>query len=151
MRLATLRGLVVGALAGAVLVSSPATALAGGRTLTTSLTGAEEVPGPGDEDATGRARITLNQGSGTVCFRLAWAEVDGTVVAAHIHEAPAGEAGDVVVTLIEGEYAGTDVQSGCITGVERALIKDIRKNPADYYINVHSTEFPKGAVRGQLG
>ncbi|MGH7965215.1 MAG: CHRD domain-containing protein, partial [Candidatus Binatia bacterium] len=23
-------------------------------------------------------------------------------------------------------------------------------NPANYYVNVHTAEFPKGAVRGQL-
>ncbi|MCA1850177.1 MAG: CHRD domain-containing protein, partial [Acidobacteria bacterium] len=40
----------------------------GGRRLTATLTGAAEVPGPGDPDGTGTAVITLNQGQNEVCF-----------------------------------------------------------------------------------
>ena len=39
--------------------------------------------------------------------------------------------------------------SGCVD-VGRALAKEILKNPADYYVNVHNAEFPGGALRGQL-
>jgi hypothetical protein len=42
----------------------------GGRPLTTALTGAAEVPGPGDPDGKGTAVITLNQGQKEVCFEL---------------------------------------------------------------------------------
>jgi hypothetical protein len=126
--------------------------IAEGRPLSTALTGAAEVPGPGDADASGVVSISLNQGLGEVCFTLSWQNIDGTVVAAHIHEAPAGVAGPVVVPLFTGAaFAGTDSASGCISGVDEALIKDIRQNPEDYYVNVHSTVFPAGGIRGQLG
>jgi hypothetical protein len=144
--------LSVFALAGIVAaLILPGGALAGGSSLSTDLTGAEEAPGPGDPDATGTAQLTLNQGTETVCYDLSWANIDGTVVAAHIHEAPAGVAGPVVVPLFVGQsFAGTGSDSACVSS-DRALIKDIRKNPTEYYVNVHSSVFPAGAIRGQLG
>jgi len=125
--------------------------LADGTKLSTDMSGAEEAPGPGDPDATGTAHLTLNQGTGTVCYDLSWANIDGTVTASHIHVGPAGVAGPVVVPLfVNQSFAGTGSDSGCVTA-DRALIKDIRKDPTAYYVNVHSTVFPPGAIRGQLG
>jgi hypothetical protein len=132
------------------LLAIAAPAYGEGRPFSTTLTGAAEVPGPGDPDASGTAFITLNQGQGEVCFDLSWALIDGTVTAAHIHVGPAGVAGDVVVPLFAGALAGTDSASGCISGVSEELIKAIRQDPASYYVNVHSDVFPAGAVRGQL-
>ena len=101
------------------------------------MTGAEEAPGPGDPDATGQADFQLNQGQGRICFDLSWENIDGTVFAAHIHLAPVGAPGDIVVPLFEGTFAGTDSVSDCVDA-ERSLVKDIRKHPSDYYVNVHS-------------
>ena len=135
----------VGALAAA------ASADDAGRPFVTTLTGAAEAPLPGDLDATGSASITLNQGLGTVCFALSWQDVDGTVFAGHIHRAPAGTAGGIVVPLFSGTFAGTDAVSGCVENVDAELIKAIRQDPAAYYVNIHSTpDFPGGALRGQL-
>jgi ABC-type amino acid transport substrate-binding protein len=117
----------------------------GGRLLTTTLTGAEEVPVPGDPDGTGFAAVTVNPGQGVLCYELSVSGI-APAMAAHIHEAPFGEAGDVVVGL----EAPTDGSSGGCIDVGRALAKDILKNPADYYVNVHNAEFPGGALRGQL-
>jgi CHRD domain len=125
---------------------------AGGRPLSTDLSGAEEAPGPGDADATGQADLTLNQGQGEVCFDLSWANIDGTVVAAHIHVGDAGAPGPVVVGLFMGTtFAGTGQAAGCVGDVDPELSKAIRHDPSAYYVNVHSTVFPGGAVRGQLG
>ena len=124
----------------------------GGRPLSTTLTGAEEAPGPGDPNASGQADLTLNQGQRKVCFTISWADIDGEVFAGHIHVAPAGEPGPIVVTLFTGSFAGTDSVSGCAENVDRQLIKAIRRDPSAYYVNVHSRpNFPGGAVRGQLG
>ena len=136
-----------GVVAAAGLVLIGGVVAAGGRPLSTDLTGAEEVPGPGDPDASGHADITLNQGEGEVCYTLGWSNVAGTVVAAHIHVGPAGVAGPVVVPL----PVGADGASGCVAAAVD-LIKAIRKDPSSYYVNVHSVpDFPAGAVRGQLG
>ena len=140
------------ALTVAVAVAGVAVADDGGRPLSTTLTGAEEAPGPGDPDATGQADLTLNQGQNEVCFDISWNDVDGTVFAGHIHVGAAGAPGPVVVTLFTGTFAGTDSVSGCAQDVDAELIKAIRQDPAAYYVNVHSRpNFPGGAVRGQLG
>jgi CHRD domain len=73
------------------------------------------------------------------------------VGAAHIHAAPAGVAGPVLVPLFTGVgLLGTDSASGCVLGVSQELIKAITHDPGAYYVNVHSSVFPAGAVRGQL-
>ena len=138
--------------AAALVVTGVATADGGGRPFSTTLTGAQEAPGPGDSNATGQADLLLNQGQNEVCFDISWADVDGEVFAGHIHIAPAGSPGPIVVTLFTGSFAGTDAVSGCVQGVDAELIKAIRQDPGAYYVNVHSRpDFPGGAVRGQLG
>lgn len=142
---------LIAALAVALALASPAGAGNGGRPLSTTLTGAEEAPGPGDPDASGQADLRLNQGKERVCFNISWAGIDGTVFAGHIHIAPPGVPGPIVVGLFTGSFAGTAAVSGCVENVDRALIKAIRKDPSAYYVNVHSDpNFPNGAIRGQL-
>ena len=118
----------------------------GGRPLSASLTGTAEVPGPGDTDGTGSVKLTLNQGQGQVCFDLTVSNI-AAATAAHIHEAPAGQAGPVVVTLSPPPAQGSS--KNCVSADEE-LIKRIRQNPENFYVNVHNAEFPDGAVRGQL-
>ena len=121
-------------------------ATAGGRPFTVSMIGAEEARGPGDPDGTGTAHFTLNQGQGEVCFVL---EVSGIApaTAAHIHLAPVGSPGPVVVPLTPPTSGSS---SGCVEGVDPDLIKAIRQDPEAYYVNVHNAEFGPGAIRGQL-
>jgi hypothetical protein len=137
--------------AGLAALSLPTVALAQASTttLTATLTGEAEVPGPGDPDGTGTARITLQQAQ--VCFNLTWDNIGGATQA-HIHQGGPGVAGDIVVPLFEVPDplpAGQNSQEGCVDA-EAAVIEAIRQNPAGYYVNVHTPELPKGAIRGQL-
>ena len=121
----------------------------GGRKFTTTLTGAAEIPGPGDPDGSGTAMITLNPGTGEVCWEIQVSGIALPATGAHIHLInPATGFGGVVVPLSPAPDE-TGQSSGCTTA-DRELIKDIMKNPEKYYVNVHSTEFPAGAVRGDL-
>ena len=131
--------------ASAALIATSAIAQTGGRKLQTNLTGAAEVPGPGDTDGTGTAQITVNPGQKQVCYKLRVANI-APATAAHIHEAAPTAAGPVRVTL---GAPTSGMSSGCVT-VTRALALEILKDPADYYVNVHNAAFPAGAVRGQL-
>lgn len=126
----------------ALLVAAPA--VAGGRPLSADLAASNEVPG-GDGDATGSAHVTLNQGQGEVCFHITTDGLSTPAVAAHIHKAPAGVNGPVVVDF---QWATTGGM-GCVDA-DADLIKEIRQNPSEYYVNVHNPTVPSGAVRGQL-
>jgi CHRD domain len=119
----------------------------GGRPLTASLTGAAEVPGPGDTDGSGTATLRLNPGQGKVCFALTAAKITLPAAAAHIHTGAAGVAGDVLVGLAAPDATG--VSGGCVSA-PRATVKAILKAPAGYYVNVHTSDFAGGAIRGQL-
>jgi CHRD domain len=72
------------------------------------------------------------------------------LLAAHIHVAPAGEAGPVVVPLFGEPVNAATVPRACLTGLDKNLLKDILRSPQDYCVNVHNASFPNGAVRGQL-
>ncbi|HVF26458.1 MAG TPA: PQQ-dependent sugar dehydrogenase [Anaerolineales bacterium] len=120
----------------------------GGTTsLSTELSGAAEVPGPGDPDGSGMANITLNPEQREVCFELTVSTI-APAAAAHIHEGAVGVAGPVVVPLDPAPTNGSS--SACIGDVDRALIRNIIQHPEQYYVNVHNADFPAGAVRGQL-
>jgi hypothetical protein len=110
-----------------------------------NLTGAAEVPGPGDPDGGGTTQVTLNTDKNEVCYDLTVTKVDDAT-AAHIHEGAVGKDGPVKVPLDTPKGGSA---KGCKTA-DAAVIKDIMANPANYYVNVHSTAHPKGAIRGQL-
>jgi hypothetical protein len=116
-----------------------------GRKLTATLTGAAEVPGPGDADGTGRVTLILSAGKDQICYELAVSNI-GTATAAHIHSGGADVAGPVLAMLKAPE---TGSSKDCVS-LDKEKILDIIKNPANYYVNVHNADFPDGAVRGQL-
>ena len=68
---------------------------------------------------------------------------------AHIHKAKAGTNGDVVVPFFANESPlDASSKSGCVQA-KAAVVQGLAANPGNYYVNVHSPEFPKGAIRGQ--
>lgn len=132
--------------AGLVLTSQDSTAA--GRPLFAVLEGVEEAPGPGDPDGSGSAFLTINVGQREVCFTLGVEDILLPATGAHIHRAPPGEPGPVVVPLTPPGTTGSS--AGCVRVEDRDLLLEILRNPEEYYVNVHTTDFPAGAVRGQL-
>ncbi len=118
-------------------------------TLRTDLSGEAEVPGPGDRNGSGVAIVRVAEG-GSICYRLRVSKISRPT-AAHIHQAPAGVAGPVVVPLTgtwtREEGPRTFRLRGCTTSPQAAAII---ADPANFYVNVHNAPFPAGAVRGQL-
>ncbi|MBA3552926.1 MAG: CHRD domain-containing protein [Actinobacteria bacterium] len=133
--------LVVLALAGPALASNHKAFLF------TRMTGEKEVPGPGDSDGVGLVGVKISLDTDMVCWAFNVDRIMLPATAAHIHEAPRGVAGDVVVTLSPPDANGRG--RGC-TSADSALLDDIAANPGEYYVNVHNEEFPAGAIRGQL-
>jgi hypothetical protein len=117
-------------------------------TLTAQLSGKEEVPDPGVADGTGVAEVIIK--GNELCYKLA-ATMAETPTAAHVHTGKAGVAGDVLVDLMpeftkaEGGFAAEK----CVTP-DAAAIASIQGDPTGFYVNIHSAEHPKGAMRGQL-
>jgi hypothetical protein len=112
---------------------------------TAKLTGAAEVPGPGDSKGSGTVQVMLDPDKGEVCYELSVANIQ-EATAAHIHEGAMGKEGPVKVAL---DAPKTGSVKGC-KQADAPLITAIMKDPSGYYVNVHNAAFPKGAVRGQL-
>lgn len=128
-----------------------ATAAAGasedaGKRFRVALEGENEVPVAGDPDGTGTAIIRVIPRAGRLCYRISVSGIE-PATAAHIHEAPAGSPGPVVVEL-KAPTNGTS--AGCVA-IDREEAVEIIANPEDYYVNVHNAPYPGGALRGQLG
>ena len=117
-----------------------------GTALRIFMTGEADVPA-GDPVGTGEATIRLRRGQGQICYSLEVQNITLPSVGAHIHHGGAGESGPIVVPLRQPGANGQS--SGCAT-VSRAIVSQILANRSDYYVNVHTTDFPGGAVRGQL-
>ena len=141
-----MRNLTLAAVAAALLASC-ATSPGGGRAeLRVSMNGLQEVPGPGDPDGNGTAEVRVNGSQAEVCWNLYARDID-QAVAAHIHRGAEGVAGPPVLTLTT---PGPDGHSqGCAT-VDEALAGAMVLQGHDFYVNVHTTAFPNGAIRGQL-
>jgi hypothetical protein len=115
--------------------------------------GAAEVPDPGDPNGSGAATVSINVKSQRVCFAIAVQDITLPALAAHIHEGEEGVAGDIVVTLkppVEIAGTGIGLSQACVRNQPRPILRAIKANPAGYYVNVHTEDFPGGAVRGQL-
>ena len=139
---------VTAALTALLMISLAVVASAEGNRLRATLSGDKEVGTEGDPDGSGTARIRLRPASRQVCWTLTWQDISQPQ-AAHIHKGRRTESGDVVVNLFVEPQEGTEA-SGCEDDVRRRLIRRIKNNPGRFYVNIHTEDFPAGAIRGQL-
>jgi hypothetical protein len=122
------------------------------------LTG-REIPGPGDTNGQGEARINLDLEHEMACFDITWRRIDGAVTALHLHAGHRGSQGPHWIDFFNDKhFPGTqNTVSGCVHvqgshGMSpRDKIQAVIHDPSSFYLNVHSTERPDGAIRGQLG
>ena len=99
-------------------------------------------PVQGAPSGSGTASLTIRIGLAQLCHTLTVSGLTN-VTAAHIHLVSTG----AIVVPLTTPTTGTS--SGCAT-VERSLLQQIVRNPAAYYVNVHTQTFPNGQVQGTL-
>jgi hypothetical protein len=111
------------------------------------LDGAQEVGAAGDPDGFGTATLQIDDSFSPlkVTWTIPFFNIS-TVADAHIHQAPFGTNGGVVVPFGPGQSP-----PGTLSGmIQDADLTNVIANPYGFYVNVHSSEFPAGAIRGQI-
>ena len=110
----------------------------------------------GDPDGSGTATLTVNPGTGQVCYDIQVTGIDPPqepaegIGSAHIHVRPSGGiAVDLDTEFVANSATGAFESSGCVSA-DRDVLIDILRNPDLYYLNVHTALFPSGAVQGDL-
>lgn len=111
--------------------------------LSATLDGPSETAG-GETGGSGKFFGEIDPDSGDLCYTLTVSGI-GAPTAAHVHSGAAGSDGDVVTAI---NVTGDDGDE-CVA-LQRDVAKAIAADPVAYYVNVHTADFPKGAVRGQL-
>jgi hypothetical protein len=117
------------------------------------MNGGNEVTGSGqanagDPNGYGTAHVMF-AGRGRLCFGISVFRL-ATPTAAHIHENVAGSNGPVVVALTAPSSGNPGTSSGCVSDIDQAVLNGIRNTPGNFYVNIHTGQFPGGAIRGQL-
>ncbi|HYE02666.1 MAG TPA: CHRD domain-containing protein [Phycisphaerales bacterium] len=108
------------------------------------MNGPNEVPGPGDPDGTGVADLFIDTAATpnpSVNWIFTAQNIALPLTGAHIHQAPAGVAGGIVVDF-NSQFTGF--------GLQDPDLNNVLANPAGFYVNLHNSPFPSGAIRGQL-
>jgi 5-enolpyruvylshikimate-3-phosphate synthase len=132
--------------------------------LGTHLSGDEEVPARAT-DAQGQATFQVSGDGSTISYKLIVANIEN-VTQAHIHLAPAGSNGGIVAWLYpaappsrlipgrtqgilgEGEITAASLV-GSLSGQPLSALLDAMRN-GGAYVNVHTSQFPPGEIRGQV-
>jgi hypothetical protein len=116
----------------------------------------------GDPDGRGEVYVFgVDDDPNTLCYVLIVKKIDELAMApgggraAHIHVGPRGVNGPVVANLAwpqNGQSADclTEGEAGKFPGNPPGIVQRILTNPTDFYVNVHNSVYPAGAIRGQL-
>ena len=152
-RTAMRAGIAVAVLAAALIAATSASAYSWNVTMTASAQCASKLPC--DTGASGNASIFTGSGPNQLCGTFTWSGIHGSVGFGHIHQAEAGKPENVAYTInFFGPPTSTAGFSSPTTGCtvvpqqQQALMA---KFPQEFMTTIHTTAFPGGAIRGQLG
>ncbi|MGW7076871.1 CHRD domain-containing protein [Streptomyces sp. NPDC054866] len=157
--LGTFGTVAVVAAAGLAVAAPPAAAHGGsdtgGAIFAASMNGANEVPVPGGPavgDKDGRALEFVKVDGDKVSVTVKWRGT-GKPTALHIHQGAKGTNGGVKVDftkLLAESKSKSNRVTGSVKVHDAALLEQLKANPNSFYANLHTAQFPGGAVRGQL-
>lgn len=110
-----------------------------------------EVPEGGDPDGQGSATLDLDRTRKQICFTMTWSRLRGTVNALHLNVAARGGEGPQWIDFFDKQSlpGPRGMASGCVPTTSDK-IDAVLSHPTDYYLNLDSSAFTKGAIRGQL-
>jgi hypothetical protein len=145
---------LIGALAATMILAQPASqaqvdprARKEATLVADNMTGAQVVPGPGDPDGFGTARLPNNADTGIICWDINTELIDIPLTGSLVHAGAAGQVGVVVLQLF-GEVNDPD-PNGC-RSADPQLLRDLNQNSREFYFEISNFPYPEGAIRGQL-
>jgi hypothetical protein len=124
---------------------------AGDRALFAVMNGAKEVDSTGERgtgDPNGRGSFSATLDGRMLCYGIQVKNIDDPA-AAHIHRGGGRVAGPVILPLVHPAAGDPGSSTECVR-ITRSLARGLRESPGRFYVNVHTPDYPNGAVRGQL-
>ncbi len=134
------------ALAAVAVIALPASGTAPpGSTFYAKLDGEHENP---DADPDGYGSFSASFSGTKLCYGIQVVKI-GTPNAGHIHQGAVGVNGPIKVPLTPPSQGAAGASAKCTT-LGSGLASQIKSNPGGFYVNIHNSAFPNGAIRGQL-
>jgi hypothetical protein len=139
-----------------VLFVLTCTARAAVTTYNVTMTGAKELPSPGDPDAIVTGTLALNNGTGSgttgsATVNLTMSNLDFPLTLWHIHTGGPTQSGAPFIDFGNPEtFRSGNILSGTITNLSAANVTTVQANPNGFYFNIHNGPFGAGAVRDQV-
>lgn len=145
---------------GLLLAVTTSPAMAAMITATATLDGLQEVP-PNASTATGTATFTIDDVTGDYTYSMDVDGIDAFAINAglaggiHIHQAPVGLNGPIVINVASDRTSLTIPAFGMFSFTAAGTVGDVNAivtalTAGDLYINVHTEDYPGGEIRGQL-
>jgi hypothetical protein len=146
-------GIAAAVLATALIAATSASAYSWNVSMTAAAQCASHLPC--DTGASGTANIFTGSNANELCGTFTWSGIHGAVGFGHIHQGQAGQPENVAYTInlfgpptsTSGFPSGT---TGC-TVVPQQQQAQMARFPQLFLVTIHTTAFPAGAIRGQLG
>lgn len=115
-----------------------------GESVRANMSGDQVAPGPGAPNAVGTANLFVDMRHGILCYRMGYDGIS-RASAAHIHMGGPGQHGRLAIDL----HPESNGDEGCV-GADPTALRHLRENPEAFYLQLHTAEYPDGAIRGQL-